>query len=66
MSLDNDAYKTDKMPGPAGWRRVKPCDFGIDAHRSTEWQSVALRQPAVDAERAANSEWLNSRNEAWL
>jgi len=30
----------------AGWRRVKPCDFGIDAHRSTESQSVALRQPA--------------------
>ena len=29
----------------AGWRRVKPCDVGIDAHRSTESQSVALRHP---------------------
>jgi hypothetical protein len=30
----------------AGWRRVKPCDVGIDAHRLTGSQSVALRQPA--------------------
>jgi len=34
------------MPPMAGWRRVKPCDVGIDAHRSTDSQSVALRQPA--------------------
>jgi hypothetical protein len=26
---------------------VKPCDVGIDAHRSTESQSLALRQPAT-------------------
>jgi hypothetical protein len=29
-----------------GWRRVKPGDLGIDAHRSAESQSVTLRQPA--------------------
>jgi hypothetical protein len=48
MSLDSNAYKTDKMPSQSGWRRVKPCDFGSEAHRSTESQSVALRQPAGD------------------
>jgi hypothetical protein len=29
----------------AGWRRVKPCDVGIDAHRLTGSHSVSLRQP---------------------
>ena len=29
-----------------GWRKVKPCDVGIDAHRSAASQGVALRQPA--------------------
>jgi hypothetical protein len=35
----------------AGWRRVKLCDVGIDAHRSTGSQSVAVRQPAEPEKR---------------
>lgn len=34
------------MNSMAGWRRIKPCDVGIDAHRASESQSFALCQLA--------------------
>jgi hypothetical protein len=46
LALATAAFSHAQAVHSGGWRRVKPCDVGIDAHRSTESQSVALRHPA--------------------